>query len=150
MSFANAEADRRLANVIQIGTVCEVAHGASRARVQIGDLKTALIPVSQIRSGAIKLHWMPSVGEQVSVLAPSGDLARAFIMGSLPIDGNAVAPDGGTPTMDLGGGTLRVVGNLHVSGDVIVGGDVVASGISLTKHTHGGVKAGGDQTGGPA
>ncbi|MEH6775918.1 MAG: hypothetical protein V7668_18485, partial [Cereibacter changlensis] len=90
-----------------------------------------------------------SPGEQVTVSAPSGDMARAFVMGSLPVDGNMIAPDAGSPTMDLGGGTLRLIGTLYVEGDIEVTGDVRASGVSLVTHTHGGVIPGGGDTGGP-
>jgi len=101
------------------------------------------------------------MGEQITVWAPSGDMARAFVGGSLPIDGNAVAPDAASPTMDLGGGTLRVIGKLYVDGDVEITGkidvtgdvtcaaDVIASDISLVTHTHGGVLTGVANTAGP-
>lgn len=147
--MAGAEADRRIGNVVQIGTIVSIDNGTGRARVRIGDLDTPALQVMQIRSGTIKMHWMPAPGEQVTVLAPSGDMARAFIMGSLPINGNMVAPDAGSPTMDLGGGTLRLVGNLYVDGNIEVTGDVTASGISLVHHTHGGVTPGTLNTGEP-
>lgn len=149
MGLSAAEADRRIANAIQLGTITSIDNASATARVRIGDLDSQPIPVMQLRSGAIKMHWMPSVGEQVTVLAPSGDMARAFVMGALPIDGNAVAPDAGSPTMDLGGGTLRFIGNLFVDGTVTVTGDVIASGVSLVHHTHGGVVPGGASTAEP-
>lgn len=149
MSFAAAEADRRIANIMQVGRIVEIDNATGRARVQVGDLLTPPVPVVQMRSGAIRLHWMPAVGEQVTIAAPSGDIARAFVMGSLPIDGNMVAPDAASPTMDLGGGTLRIIGNLFIDGDLKVTGDVVASGVSLVHHTHGGVTPGGGNTGEP-
>ncbi len=150
-----------IANICQVGYVTAVDNATSRVRVRIGDLDTALIPVMQIRSGTIRLHWMPSVGEQVTVNAPGGDMARAFVAGSIAINGNAVAPDAASPTMDLGGGTLRVIGKLYVQGDVEITGkidvagpvtcdaDVVATGISLKTHRHGGVATGTGQTGVP-
>lgn len=61
MSFAAAEADRRIANVIQIGRVTAV--GAGTARVAIGELETPDIPVGQYRAGGLSLWWMPTVGE---------------------------------------------------------------------------------------
>lgn len=136
MSFAAAEADRRIATMLNVGRVISVDVGTGRARVMLGDLETADIPVMQLRSGAIRITIMPSVGEQVVVSAPSGDMARAFIAGSLPIDGNSVAPGADAPTIDLGGGTLRIIGDLFIDGSVEVTGDVVASGISLTSHIH--------------
>ncbi len=146
MSRAAAEADRRIGAIANVGTVVAIDVATGRARVRLGDLETASIPVMQMRSGAVRMTWMPSIGEQVTVLAPSGDIARAFVLGSLPVDGNAVAPSADAPTMDLGGGTMRVIGNLFVDGDIEVTGDVVASGISLVTHVHGGVARGGATT----
>lgn len=146
MTLSAAEADRRIANVLTVGTVVSIDNGSGRARVRIGELELPPIQVMQLRSGNIRMHWMPSPGEQVTIAAPSGDMARAFVMGGLPIDGNMVAPDAGSPTMDLGGGTLRIIGNLYIEGDVEVTGDVVASGVSLVHHTHGGVQRGGADT----
>lgn len=149
MSFAPADLDRRLANLVQLGRVVAIDTASQRARVEIGDLTTALIPVAQLASGRIRLHWMPSPGEQVVVYAPDGDLARAFVQGAVPQAGGAVAPDADTPTIDLGGATLSIVGNLTVDGDIVVTGDVVASGISLVTHRHDEVMPGAALTGLP-
>lgn len=46
--------------------------------------------------------------------------------------------------------TIAAGGNLEITGDIVVHGDVIANGISLTKHVHGGVMAGGSNTGRPA
>jgi len=147
--MATAEADRRIGNVVQLGRVVSIDTTGQKARVRIGDIETTDIPVAQLTSGKIKFHWMPSPGEQVVVLAPSGDLARAFVQGSVPQSGHGVAPDAETPTIDLGGGTLSIIGDITVDGDITVTGDVVASDISLVKHTHGGVIPGGGSTGVP-
>lgn len=136
MSFAAAEADRQIGNMVSLGRVTAVDNATGRVRVQVGDLATAPIQVMQMQSGAIKMHFMPSVGDQVTVLAPSGDMSRAFVMGALPVDGNLVAPDAGSPTMDFGSGTFRIIGNVFVDGTITVTGDVVASGKSLVTHTH--------------
>jgi phage baseplate assembly protein gpV len=155
MSFAQAELDRRLANIVQLGRIIEIDSAAMRARVQIGDLTTPMIPVSQLASGTIRLHWMPSVGEQVVVYAPSGEIGAAFVQGSVPQNGSAVAQDAAHPTIDLGGGTLVITGDLTITGNITVTGridvteDVTATGISLVSHVHGGVTPGGGTTGGP-
>ena len=140
MSFAAAEADRRVANLIQIGRVTAV--GAGTARVAIGELETPDIPVGQYRAGGLSLWWMPTVGEQVVIACPSGDLARAVILCSI-YAGNAPSSDPAVPMIALAGGRMVIDGTLEVTGDVI------AAGISLTTHTHDGVIAGGDSTGGP-
>jgi len=149
VSFAPADLDRRLTNTVQLGRIVSIDTATMRVRVQIGDLATHAIPVAQLASGAIRMHWMPSPGEQVVVFAPGGDMARAFVQGSVPQSGGAVAPDATTPTIDLGGGTLSIVGNLTVEGNITVTGDVTASGISLVTHVHDGVTAGPSLTGAP-
>lgn len=142
MSMAGAEADRRIGNIIQIGAVTAVNAGTGRARVQLGDLLTPEIPVGQLRAGALSFWWMPTVGEQVVVAAPSGDIARAVILCSI-FAGNAPSTDAGTPMIDLAGG--KIIFN----GDIEVTGDVTASGISLVHHAHPGIEPGGGTTGEP-
>lgn len=143
MSMAAAEADRRIGNVLSLGVVQSIDAGAARAVVQIGDLVTPAIPVAQLRAGALSFWWMPTPGEQVLVGAPSGDMARAVIIASV-FAGNAPSSDAASPMIDLAGGTLKVNGSIELTG-----GDVVADGVSLKTHSHGGVLAGGDDTGGP-
>lgn len=142
MSMAGAEADRRIGNVIQIGVVTAVNAGTARARVQLGELGTPEIPVGQLRAGALSFWWMPTVGEQVVVAAPSGDIARAVILCSI-FAGNAPSADAGTPMIDLAGG--KIIFN----GDIEVMGDVTASGVSLVHHNHPGIEPGGGNTGEP-
>lgn len=160
-AFHHADQDRRLANMVELGNVTAVDNAAMTVKVDLAGFETDTLPVAQIRSGVIKMHWMPSVGEQVAVLSPGGDLARAFVMGSVPIDGNAVAPNAQTPTIDLGGGKLRIVGPVEIEGPVTITGDVnvtgkitasddvVVSGVSLKNHKHGLVQAGTAQSGVP-
>ncbi len=166
-AFHQADQDRRLANMVELGNVTAVDNGAMTVKVDLAGFETDPLPVAQIRSGIIKFHWMPSVGEQVAVLSPGGDLARAFVMGSIPIDGNAVASDAQTPTIDLGGGKLRIVGaveiegavtitgpvkiegDVDVTGKITASGDVVGSGVSLKNHKHSLVQAGTAQSGVP-
>lgn len=73
---------------------------------------------------------------------------------------NAVLADGGTTNLVSPGGITIVgpithqgdytqTGNQTVTGTVTVSDDVLAAGISLVKHTHGGVMPGGSQTGTP-
>ena len=73
---------------------------------------------------------------------------------------NAVLANGGTTNLVSTGGITIVgpithqgdynqTGNQIVTGTVTVSDDVLAAGISLVKHTHGGVLPGGSQTGVP-
>lgn len=129
MSFAAAEADRRIGELAQLATV--VAVEGNLVRVRAGDMTTHAIPVGQMRAGGVRLRSTPTVGEQVLVVAPGGDLAQAVVVCSFdaasPLEGR-----GAGLVMDLGGGTLTIVG-----GDVVVeGGDVIADGVSLKGHVH--------------
>ncbi|MGR3501606.1 phage baseplate assembly protein V [Pseudaestuariivita sp.] len=129
MSRAAAEADRRIANVLQVGRVTSIDPGSATAVVDIGDLETPPIPVAQLRAGAMQTWWMPTVGEQVLIAAPSGDIAQAVLLASIYAS-NAPSSDPSTPEMNLGGGTMKINGTLVLTGDVI------AQGISLVNHTH--------------
>jgi phage baseplate assembly protein gpV len=114
------------------------------------------------RAGAVKDWNPPSVGEQVVVCSPSGELEAGFIMaGSINYDGNP-APDsrenvrkielpaGGAYEIKVGGMTLTIAGGkLTLNGDIEVTGDVKAGAISLKNHKHGQVSAGSDQSGTP-
>ncbi|MDJ0827761.1 MAG: phage baseplate assembly protein V [Rhodobacter sp.] len=127
--FHHAEADRVAQSGLQIGRVTAIE--GARVRVRIGDLDTQPLPVMRLAMGGLRLFATPSVGEQVVVAAPGGDMARAFVQGSLDA-GNA--PGDGSPEnmhLDLGGGELRVTG-----GKIIVEVDVIADGVSLVEHVH--------------
>ena len=141
MSFAAAEADRRIANANGVGIVTAIDAARVRARVRIGALETPFIPVMQIQAGRVRFMSMPSVGEQVTVVAPDGDYARAYVGGAI-FAGNAPGAEAGHVFLHLGGGELRITGDLVIEGDVRLTGtvtaetDVVAAGKSLVSHTH--------------
>ncbi len=168
-SFDLTELNRRLANIVTIGTIDSVDYGAATARVRIGDLVTAGMPMRTMRAGGDQT-WAPhEVGEQVIVLAPSGNLSCGVIIGALYSDHGAANGDraglqrasfangavieydrdANQFTMNLGGGSIVIKGAVTITGDVTVSGDVEAGGISLTSHRHGGVQSGGSTTGGP-
>jgi len=143
MSYAAAEADRRLANIAMLGVVVAVDAGAARASVKVGDLTLPPLTVAQLRAGGLGFWWMPTPGEQVLVICPSGDVAQGVIVGSV-FAGNAPSSDGGVPMIDLQGGRMLI------NGDLIVTGDVIAAGVSLTHHRHGAVVTAASQTGNPS
>lgn len=140
MSEQLAEADRRIANVVRVGTVKSVDPATATAVVNFGDFDSPPIPVGQLGAGAIQFWWMPSAGEQVLVTCEGGDIAQGIIVSSI-YAGNAPSQDGSEPQMNLAGGRMVINGTLEVTGDVI------ASGISLVTHTH--PESIGSNTGGP-
>lgn len=78
-----AEVFRALQNLIRVGTVSDADYGSARVRVAIGDLVTGWLPWMTSRAGDAVDWWAPSVGEQVIVLSPGGDLAQGFVLHSL-------------------------------------------------------------------
>ncbi len=209
---------RLLQNLIRLGTIAEVK--GAKARVRLGPtLTTEWLNWATPRAGSTRTWSAPTVGEQVIVFSPGGDLTRGIIVPALysqefdaPESSDTVHtthyPDGAVVQYDhaahaltatLPGGTATITadkvtsnapstictGDLTVMKNLIVkqsttvegattlnggvnakagaaGGvamavkgtikaseDVLAGAISLAKHTHGGVRAGGDQSGGP-
>jgi len=78
-----AEAFRLINNLIRIGTVSEVDHSRARARVKAGDNLTGWQPWMTMRAGTTVDWDPPTVGEQVVLISPSGDLAQAIIITGL-------------------------------------------------------------------
>ena len=75
-----AELLRLISNLIRTGTVAEVDHATARVRVTIGELLTAWLPWLEQRAGTTRTWSPPTVGEQVAVLSPGGDLAAAIVL----------------------------------------------------------------------
>lgn len=138
-----AETDRRLGDLLRYGVVCEVA--GPRCRVRIGDgietFETDWLDMPMARAGAVRI-WAPyTVGEQVCLACPDGDIAAATILSSH--SSNAFAPpadpaqtriewaDGSWIGFDPGSGdmTAFVIGKFTVTGGLIMlDGDVQITG----------------------
>lgn len=100
-----AELLRLINNVIRIGTIAEVDHAAARVRVTVGELITAWLPWLESRAGTTRTWSPPTMGEQVVLFSPGGDLAAAVVLAGLyrqthpapsgsPGKWHAVMPDG--------------------------------------------------------
>jgi phage baseplate assembly protein V len=87
--FSLSEAERRIANLVMIGTVIDITIDG-RARVQIGELQTAKLPWLSPRMGNRRDWHPPKGGEQVLVLCHNGDPAQGVIVASL---GSAANPN---------------------------------------------------------
>lgn len=78
----NAIADlrRRIDNMIRLGTIAEVDHAKALCRVKSGAITTGWLPFFTRRAGTTN-EWDPvSVGEQCTVLSPSGELAQGVVL----------------------------------------------------------------------
>jgi len=153
-----------LGDLIRFGTV-ETVNDDGTAIVRSGKIVSPPLPWPE-RAGNFRTWFPPSVGEQVILICPEGDIAGGFILPGLfcaayPKLGTGENPQLHGPDgliITLTGDGLRIVapGGLTIEGDVTVTGtvtaseDVIGGDISLKSHKHGGVQAGGAQTGGPA
>lgn len=87
--FAQADNANRLANVVRFGLIAEVdlTPTPARARVEIeDDWISDWLPVAQIAAGRMSTWTAPVIGEQVIVLAPTGELAAAVALRGLNYD----------------------------------------------------------------
>lgn len=85
---------RLICNLARIGTVLDVDTEKYLARVETGDNKTDWIRWAVPRAGEAVTWWAPTVGEQVYILCPCGEMETAFIAGSLYSE-DAPPPDAG-------------------------------------------------------
>lgn len=75
-----ADVERRLSNTMREGTVEAVDASRKRVRLRLGGsdgepFLSPWIPYSQT-AGALKFHSPPSQGQQMTLLAPAGDIRR--------------------------------------------------------------------------
>ena len=85
LSFDITELNRRLANLIRLGTVIETRYSqvVPRVKVRIGPLQTAWLPVLTSRAGQDRSWWPLEPGEQVVVLSVSGELTQGVVLGAV-------------------------------------------------------------------
>jgi phage baseplate assembly protein V len=77
------ELERTRGTLLRIGTVSEVDAATARVRVRLDEVPTALLPVLNPRHGADRVHWLPSVGEQVMLFAPDGEPSNGVVLGGV-------------------------------------------------------------------
>ncbi len=157
------ESQRRISNVIRIGTVSAVDYAAGLCRVQSDENETDWLPWFTPRAGET-IEWSaPSVGEQVMVLCPEGVMNGGVVLRGIysnafppPASGaamhlvrysdgavicydtdahalTATLPNGGTSTVNADGG-ITLNGPLTVNGDTTINGEAAVS-KSLTAQT---------------
>ncbi|AMP37449.1 phage baseplate assembly protein V [Ralstonia solanacearum] len=117
-----ADLARLLENLLRIGTIAEVRHSTPPAvRVQTGGITTTWRPWAERRAGTTRTWNPPTVGEQVLLFCPSGDLSNAVILCGIPTAANDVPsadpnrtvtlyPDGALTSYDHATGLLTVQG----------------------------------------
>lgn len=150
------ELHRLLSNLLRVGTVASVDVAAARCRVRIGEITTAALPWLAQRAGEASSWSAPTVGEQVLVLSPGGDLNLGLVLPGLYQDAHpapgaevglhrfiaadgaileyqeststlrATLPSGGRAELVAPGG-VSITGNVEIAGDVAITGSLAAT-----------------------
>lgn len=94
-----AELLRLINNLIRYGTIAEIDHDAVRVRVRSGDALTDWIRWQEQRAGKTRTWNPPSLGEQVVLLAPGGELRAASVLMSL--NTRATRPPSADPNVTM-------------------------------------------------
>ena len=79
----NADANRRLENIVRFGTIKALnpSNPIPRVIVNLGDIETPEIRCLNIRSGADSTWDMPSINEECVVISPCGDIGpTSFVL----------------------------------------------------------------------
>lgn len=164
--------------IVRLGRVMSVDLAAARCTVSFDDdAESPPLRWIEARMGATRTWSPPSVGEQVILLCPAGEIAAAVVLRGLvseahPAPGastreliqfedgavlaydpaahklEAVLPAGGTISVVADGG-IAITGDITLTGKLTASDDVIAAGKSLKSHKHGNVQAGAAQTGTP-
>ncbi|WP_313473141.1 phage baseplate assembly protein V [Rouxiella badensis] len=157
-----AELYRLLMNLIRVGTVSEVDPVNYVARVKTGANETDWIRWGAQRAGDGVTWWAPSVGEQVVILSPGGEMENAFIAFSLyasdapPPDLGLTSrvttyPDGARESYDPANGMRRCEGikgallsasgtltlelaRLIINAEVVINGEVIQGGGAMSSN----------------
>ena len=75
--------NRRMANVIRLGTVEELDETGALVRIRSDEFLTDWLPWITTRAGPDRTWWALEVGEQVAVLCPSGEINQGIVLGSI-------------------------------------------------------------------
>ena len=77
---------RKIENLIRPGVIYQT--NGDQVKVRTGDLITTWLPWFTHRAGKSRTWWRPSVGEQVFILSPNGNLSLGCVLPSIHCDAN--------------------------------------------------------------
>jgi phage baseplate assembly protein V len=85
---------RRFENMIRLGRIDQVKHvRPARVRVKTGGITTQWLRYFEVRAGDTRTWNPPTIGEQVVLLSPGGDLSGALVLGGLSQDEHPAPSD---------------------------------------------------------
>ncbi|ARB30024.1 baseplate assembly protein [Pseudomonas tolaasii] len=146
-----AALSRMLENLIRFGVIAAVQMEPPRVQVKTGTLTTAWLPWLALRAGSDREWDPPTIGEQVILFSPSGQLANGIILTGvfsdhIPANGNRAGlhrrtyVDGTVIEYDsvahhlnatlVDGGTTNLIsrGGINLVGDITHQGDYIQTG----------------------
>ena len=149
--FNISELNRRLANLIRLGSIVKADYTNARLKIKSGSLLSGWLPWISVRAGNDRSWWAPETGEQVLIFSPSGDLAQGVVLPGIyqnaypapaknPDHNQITYSDGAIFNYDRhrhhwnihlpAGATITLVaaGGVSIIGDVEVTGDIKATG----------------------
>ncbi|MFA9486939.1 MULTISPECIES: phage baseplate assembly protein V [unclassified Moraxella] len=163
---------RRLENLIRLGTVASVDHTDARCTVDCAGIITAPLPWITARAGTDRTWDAPTVGEQVLIFAPSGEMMQAVVLTGIyhdkhPApsnqpniktrhfeDGCTITYDTKTHALDVilpNGGTAVITANggvtINANGGATINGNTKINGnLTISGSLAGGTAGGGGAT----
>nr|WP_203792602.1 phage baseplate assembly protein V [Pseudomonas alcaligenes] len=78
-----ADLARLIENIVRLGTIAEVQMQPPRVKVSSGNITTTWLPWLNLRAGADREWDPPTIGEQVVLLSPSGNLTQGVALTGL-------------------------------------------------------------------
>ena len=173
-----ADLNRRIENIVRLGTIAEVDFAHAKAKVKSGGILTDWLPWVTARAGNVRTWSAPSVGEQCAILASSGELTTAVILVGIftqnapshaPDENVIDFPDGARVVYNHSTGALTVTGiktatiqaatsitlntpQVNITGNLQVDGNINASGSAVSMsgnlQVDGAIRSAGDQVAG--
>lgn len=171
--FINSETNRKSYNMMRYGNIHSINSSNDKAKVSFdnGQIITDFLPWLAGASGDVRIYRVPTVGEQVLLISPAGEMNMGVILCGIFTD-DYPAPvsdanvhkiqyvDGGYFEYNFQTGDMNVhaTGNINIisagsvsitapndvniQGNLHVSGDVTAGGVSLRHHIHTGDSGG--------
>ena len=96
---------RLIGNLMRLGTIESLDLAESTVRVRVGEIVTGDIPFAAPRAGAVRIWAPPSIGEQVLLFCPEGDIEAGIILGALFCDAHPAPANDATCLIDFPDGT---------------------------------------------
>ena len=92
-----SEHTRLIENIIRLGTITEIDYESTAVRVKTGGIDTDWLQWGIRRAGNVKEWNPPSLGEQVMIFSPGGNIAGGIVYPAIYSDDNP--PQSSSPTL---------------------------------------------------